>query len=41
MVTITGNNNPAVYETARDTDVEKSFGLCARGRGWDGLGEWQ
>ena len=20
--------------------IEQSFGLCGRGRGWDGLGEW-
>ena len=20
--------------------IEKSFGLCGRGRGWDDLGEW-
>ena len=20
--------------------VEQSFGLCGRGQGWDGLGEW-
>ena len=36
-----GNNNP-VYETAKETkmNIEQSFELCGRGRGWDDLGEW-
>jgi len=34
-----GNNNP-VHETAKETCIEQSYGLCGRGRVWDDLGEW-
>ena len=35
-----GNDNP-VCETAKETqNIEQSYGLCGRGRGWDDLGEW-
>ena len=34
MVTIT------LYARDRDIYIEQSFGLCGRGRGWDGLGKW-
>ena len=27
-------------DSNRDTDIEQSFGLCGRGRGWEDLGEW-
>ena len=35
MVTI-----PCIRDSKRDTNVWQSFGLCGRGKGWDGLGEW-
>ena len=34
------NDNP-VCETAKGTQMYRTvFGLCGRGQGWDGLGEW-
>ena len=36
MVTIT----PWERQQKRHRCIEQSFGLCGRGRGWDGLGEW-
>ena len=29
-----------VKQQKRHRGIERSFGLCGRGRGWDGLGEW-
>ena len=29
-----------VRQQKRHTFIEQPFGLCARGRGWDSLGEW-
>ena len=29
-----------MQDSKRDRYIEQSFGLCGRGQGWDGLGEW-
>ena len=35
-----GNDNPVCETAKRHRCIEKSFGLCGKGRGWDDLGEW-
>ena len=29
-----------IYTMEYHSDIEQSYGLCGRGRGWEDLGEW-